>query len=71
MCTQRKFNKYFIVANAFMVQAGISTMLLRHTHEVSPNAMDAVSGVLYGITIGFYILALVKSRRDGDDRAAR
>jgi hypothetical protein len=71
MCTQRISNKYFLLGSVFMVQASVSRLLLQHSHTISESAKDGTVGVLYGITIGFYLLALIKGRRDGDVRAAR
>jgi hypothetical protein len=66
MGTQRKFSKYFVLGSAFMVQASVSRLLLQHSETISEHAKDGVIGLLYGITIGFYLLAIVKARGGGN-----
>lgn len=66
---RRRFNRTLMFANALMVPAALSQRILIRGWHVNVDLADGITGLLYGVMIGLFILGIRQMMRD-DDRAS-
>ena len=68
---RRRYNRTLMLANILMIVASVSVRALPHYAHLSENASDGLIGLLYGLTIGCYILGIRKMMREDTGPDAR
>jgi hypothetical protein len=64
MCLGRnRYNRFLLAGNFFLLPAALWSTFLRHHPQFPDGLGDGVMGLLYGLTIGSFILGLIKARR--------
>lgn len=64
MCLGRnRYNRFLMAGNFFLLPATLWAVFLRHHPEFPDGLGDGLLGLLYGLTIGSFILGMIKARR--------
>jgi hypothetical protein len=60
----RRYNRTLMIANIFMVLATVANTVLIRKFHLAGDLTDGLVGLLYGLTIGCYIVGIRKMMRD-------
>jgi len=60
----RRFNRTLMIANSLMIPAALSQRILIQHWHVADGPADFVTGLLYGLVIGCYIVGIRKMVRE-------
>jgi hypothetical protein len=66
-----RFNRTIQFGNVMLIAANVSNRLLMHHWHVAEGTADGVTGLLFGISIGLYILGIRKAVRSGGGTGAQ
>ncbi len=63
---RRHYNLTLLLGNGFLIAAVLSQRFLIHGLPVNEDFADGITGVLFGLTIGCFIVGIRKMMRDVD-----
>ncbi len=66
---RKRFNRTLMIGYSLLIPASLSQRVLIHGLHVGVDLADGITGLLYGLTIGLFILGIRKTVR-GDDPAS-
>jgi hypothetical protein len=67
---RRRYNLTLLLGNWFLIAAVMSQRILIRGLHVDADLADGITGLLFGVTIGCFIVGIRKMMRDGDAAAS-
>jgi hypothetical protein len=61
---RRRYNVTLLIANLFLIAAVLSQRILIHGLHLNEDLADGITGLLFGLMIGCYIVGIRKMMRD-------
>ena len=65
----RRYNLTLLLGNSFLIAAVMSQRILIRGLHLNGDLADGITGLLFGLTIGCFIVGIRKMMRDGDATA--
>jgi hypothetical protein len=63
---RRRYNLTLLLGNWFLIAAVLSQRILTRGFHLNEDLADGITGLLFGVTIGCFIVGIRKMMGDGD-----